>query len=191
MANRKTRTSWLDSQKVFQPESARPNKQAMLITLLTGAKIGKRPLLHSAIASKHAGASTPKVIYLSSQTPFMSAFKRVKQLLTQAQKRQMQSDFSQQRSKRGRSALPPVAYERKDEQMIVKATGKAIDKALQLALYLQKEDDLAVTVKTGSVSAIDDIVQDDVEEHTLGNDDVPEARLRHTSMIEIAVTFTM
>lgn len=120
----------------------------------------------------------------------MSAVKHVKQLLTQVQKRQLQSDYSRQRRRKGKYPPAPPPLERHDEKVIVKATGKAVDKALQLALFLQKQSDLSVEIKTGSVAAIDDIVHNDDEEHEDEAGELPESRIRYTSTIEVAVNLT-
>ena len=46
---------------------------------------------------------------------------------------------------------------RKPEEVLIKATGKAIEKAMNMALFFQQQKDCAVVVRTGSVHAIDDI----------------------------------
>lgn len=90
--------------------------------------------------------------------------------------------------------------------MYLKATGKAVEKALGLALIMMKERDWVVQVRTGSVCAIDDVVmgEDDEPEgqdvvmgdgseksqqqsHEEEADEIPETRIRFTSMIEIEV----
>lgn len=43
--------------------------------------------------------------------------------------------------------------------MVLKATGKAISKALGLALFFQGQKDCRVRIRTGSVGVIDDIVE--------------------------------
>jgi len=89
----------------------------------------------------------------------------------------------------------------------VKATGKAVEKALGLALVMMKERDWVVQVRTGSVTAIDDvemgeddkpkgedvIIGDNSEKkqqqqsHEQDAGEIPETRIRFTSMIEIEV----
>ena len=117
----------------------------------------------------------------------MSAFTRVKKLLTQIGKRQSQSDFAKQKKKRGRHVQIAGSNGRVAEEIAIKATGKAIDQALQLGLHLQKQNDLSVKIKTGSVAAIDDIVQSDTQQVAEEHEELPESRIRHTSMIEVRV----
>ena len=188
------------------------SKQHKLSRLPLGVKVSKRPLMHGPVASPYAGRQQPKVVYLSSKTPFMSAFKHVKQLLKHIEKRDTERDLSQARRKAKRgSASKTFSTQPEDgtEPVFVKATGKAIDKALQLALFLQQQQDLHVKIKTGSVDAIDDLVQKpaargntsvlpdaddmDVEGDPVPKDaqpdldELPEARIRHASMLEIEV----
>lgn len=122
--------------------------------------------MHGPIASPYAGKQHSKVVYLSTKTPFMSALKRVKQLLRKVEQRDTQAELHQARRNRRRPTQVPMTKQTNDESepVYVKATGKAIDKALQLALHLQMQQDLRVKVKTGSVDAIDDLVvkEDDV-----------------------------
>lgn len=91
----------------------------------------------------------------------MSAFKRVKQLLKHIEKRETQVELSHARRNNRKGAQLSGFQAQKDnapEPVFVRATGKAIDKALQLGLFLQQQRDLKVVIRTGSVDAIDDIV---------------------------------
>ena len=203
----------------------------VLIYLHVDAKVQKRPLLRPSIPSPYAGKGSQKVVYLSMKTPFMSAFKRVKQILNQINKRYTQGTSAGKNTGRERSqGLDNAARAtRKPEEVIIRATGRAIEKALNLALFFQKQDDYCVKIRTGSVDAVDDIVQDpkiqttqtgpkssdtkdnseidsDQNRNTAtekteiatpinnvetisSSDDLPESRVRHASMIEVAVYF--
>lgn len=88
--------------------------------------------------------------------------------------------------------------ERGEEEAVwIKATGRSIEKALQLALHFQGQDDCKVNMKTGSVWTVDDIVEtepekaDDVPGEEDGADDqtpFPDTRLRQLSVLEVAVS---
>ena len=124
---------------------------------------------------------------MSTKTPILSAFKRVKGLLSYAEKRQMQSEYAKQSRTRNHAPVVPSREDEKTEEVVVKATGKAIDKALRLALFLQGQNDLAVVIRTGSATAVDDISVDELVDGTeLGA--LPESQLRRTSVLEIGVT---
>lgn len=115
------------------------------------------------------------MVYVSSKTPFMSAVKRVQKLLKLVDKRETQAATAhvQNTKKRkygssgddmgdiGRIAAILAENKTKDEGkegIVLKATGKAIEKALNLALWFQQREEYRVTIKTSSVGAIDDIV---------------------------------
>ena len=55
------------------------------------------------------------------------------------------------------SANRDASGKRKPEEVLIKATGKAIAKAINLALFFQQQKDCVVAVRTGSAHAIDDI----------------------------------
>lgn len=144
----------------------------------------------------------------------MAAVKRVQKLLVHAEKRDTQSAAAQvhnakRRKTSGRGGAPDdltqvaavlaekklksdVSGENKDE-VVVKATGKAIEKALGLGLWFQQREGYNIQIKTGSVGAIDDIIApDDIEAEKPVNgpvtEEIPEARVRHASVIEILVS---
>ena len=94
------------------------------------------------------------------------------------------------------------------EEVLLKATGKAIEKVLGLALFFQGQDDLMVKLRTGSVGAVDDIVEverpkvssnqtntsalQDQEKGDIDMNeedvDLPETQVRKTSMVEVGIS---
>ena len=98
----------------------------------------------------------------------------------------------------------------------MKATGRAIERALQVALFFQQQSDCRVRISTGTADAIDDIIvkpkksranlpnggeDRDVHENKNGQKpsqkrkradekevELPEARIRHTNVIEVAIS---
>jgi ribonuclease P/MRP protein subunit POP7 len=127
------------------------------------AKVEKRPIPHAPVASPYAGSSVPKIVYVASKTPFMSAVKRVQKLLRQAEKRAtagVSLEDTQTTEKQKLAALAKAAETR--EEIFVKATGKAIEKALNVGKWFEeKEAEYAVRVITGSVLVVDDVVEDE------------------------------
>lgn len=90
----------------------------------------------------------------------MAAFKKVKQLLYHVEKRELQSALTGKglQDKSDRRLRQILASRTESEPVLVKATGKAIEKALNLALFLQKQKIYHVKITTGTVSAVDDLV---------------------------------
>lgn len=151
--------------------------------------------MHPPVPSPYKSSDTPKIVYVSSKTPFISAVKRVRSLLKEADKRATQSALSQKKHhQRGDPILAAAqASASKDttpEAVTIKATGKAIEKATNLALFFQQQEDCRVTLRTGTVDAIDDIVEKPNVKRKRPDDDeeLPETRVRKTSMLEVIVT---
>lgn len=95
-------------------------------------------------------------------------------------------------------AAAAATIERGEEEAVwIKATGRSIEKALQLALHFQGQEDCKISMKTGSVWAVDDIIETEPEnaDEGPGNDDkaedqaaFPDTRLRQISVLEVAVS---
>ncbi|EXJ85072.1 hypothetical protein A1O3_05747 [Capronia epimyces CBS 606.96] len=136
------------------------------------ATIRRRPLDHPSVPDVHVGARVPKVVYVSQRTPVISAVKRVKKMLGLIEKRAMQNAGATIRSKHKTAQLvqanDKIAKTR--EEVLVKASGRAIEQALRVGEWFQnKEKELlcTVVVRAGSVSVVDDIVEIDPEDKTV------------------------
>ncbi|KAJ5276736.1 hypothetical protein N7524_002889 [Penicillium chrysogenum] len=138
-------------------------KNKDLIRLPKHAKVEKRPIPHAPVASPYAGASVPKIVYVSKSTPFMSAVKRVQKLLLQAEKRATANINLEDTRKNEKEILDELSkVSGRREEVFVKATGRAIEKALNVAKWFEeKETEYKVRVNTGSVIVVDDIVEDE------------------------------
>ena len=98
--------------------------------------------------------------------------------------------------------------EKEPEEVLLKATNKAIEKVLGLALYFQGQEDCRVRLRTASVGVVDDIVE--VKKPKLrrkkgdaevgGNDpemdidegedgeELPETQIRKLSVVEVGIS---
>ena len=100
------------------------------------------------------------------------------------------------------------------EEVVLKATNRAIEKALGLGLFFQGQEDLVVRLRTGTVGAVDDIVEKEAgvgkprrkdkkkgkEEKRGGGkgdtevkqeaegQELPETQIRKVSVLEVAIT---
>lgn len=77
------------------------------------------------------------------------------------------------------------------EEVVLKATNRAIENVLGLALYFQGQDDCTVRLRTGSVGVVDDVVERDgvVDGGGEGEEEeLPESRVRNCSVVEAAIT---
>ncbi|KAJ5808073.1 hypothetical protein N7474_009342 [Penicillium riverlandense] len=138
-------------------------KNQNLVKLPKNAKVSKRPIPHAPIASPYAGATVPKIVYVSSSTPFMSAVKRVQKLLRQAEKRDTAAvslEDTRTSEKQKLAELAKIAGAEKREEIFVKATGRAIERALGVGKWFEERGgEFVVRVKTGSVLVVDDVVE--------------------------------
>ncbi|EXJ68219.1 uncharacterized protein A1O5_08834 [Cladophialophora psammophila CBS 110553] len=142
------------------------------------ATIQRRPLNHAPIADARASGGVngaPKVVYVSSRTPVVAAVKRVKKYLVQIERRALQHAAGGGSVTKNHGRGPPAkavelandALARDKEEVLVKASGRAMAQALRVGEWFRnKENDLLcqVEVRAGSVSTVDDILQIDLEE---------------------------
>jgi ribonuclease P/MRP protein subunit POP7 len=138
--------------------------------------VERRPLVHAPIASPFAGAGVQKVVYVSRNTPIMAAVKRVKKLLLHVEKRAMQGvDLTKDRNGLRKLAEANERLGKNGEAVLIKASGRAMEQALRVGEWFKnREDELAcnVDVRTGSVQAVDDIVEKEADESAA--EDQPE-----------------
>ena len=79
------------------------------------------------------------------------------------------------------------------EEVVLKATGRAIQNVLGLALFFQGQDDCRVQLRTGTVGVVDDIVESGMprgSENEEGEDEeeeLPESRVRKASFVEVSI----
>lgn len=102
----------------------------------------KRALQHPPIPAPSTRGA-PKIVYVSAKSPFVAAVKRVEAAL------------------KALAAPAPGKQPKKlaapDEGVTLKATGKAIDRALQLGTHFMALGD-RVRIVTGSMAVVDDVV---------------------------------
>lgn len=65
------------------------------------------------------------------------------------------------------------------EQVVVKASGKAIERALNVGLYFSKQEDCRVRIRTATAGAVDDV---EVE----GEED--SSRVRRVPVLEVGIS---
>lgn len=78
------------------------------------------------------------------------------------------------------------------EEVLVRATGRAIERAVRVALFLQGQADLLVRLRTGTVRGVDDVEvvggggEGDEVDGAAG--EAGEARVREISVLEVGVS---
>ncbi|KAF1958798.1 hypothetical protein CC80DRAFT_20201 [Byssothecium circinans] len=217
-----------------KPNSRTPNQRR----LPGHVKITKRPIHHPAAPSQFSSSDSPKTLYITPTTPFIPCIKRTRKILAEIQKRHQQSlSQTIHKNKRQKRSAPlaatgrlraadvereivegaqdgeatgqgGVAEEKGAEEVYLKATGRAIERALQIGVHFQGEVDCNVRVEMGSVQAIDDIairrkrggevegalkakedgVNKDRKDEKWKEEDIPETRVRTLSSITVAIS---
>ncbi|KAH7333077.1 Rpp20 subunit of nuclear RNase MRP and P-domain-containing protein [Rhexocercosporidium sp. MPI-PUGE-AT-0058] len=170
-------------------ENKKPHTKLPLLT--KHQKISKRPLLHAPIASPRTSSSTQKIIYVSASSPFISVVKRVRTYLDAIESRsagKLSLDGGDQKLLKGiergvNGAGGNTGGGKRDEEVVIKGTGRAIEKVVRLAAWWDGQSDVRVVVRTGSVGAVDDIIQEDGE----GGGEVEESRVRRVSCLEVGI----
>ncbi|KAH9212793.1 Rpp20 subunit of nuclear RNase MRP and P-domain-containing protein [Leptodontidium sp. 2 PMI_412] len=167
-------------------DNKKPHTKLPLLT--KNQKISKRPLLHAPIASPRTSSSTPKIIYVSASSPFISVVKRVRTYLDAIEARaagKLSLEGGDQRLlkgiERGVNSAGGNGEGKRDEEVLIKGTGKAIEKVVRLAAWWGGQSDVRVVVRTGSVGAIDDVIQEEGE----GGEE--ESRVRRVSCLEVGI----
>ena len=87
------------------------------------------------------------------------------------------------------AAAAPSRKQKESEAVILKATNMAIEKALNLAQFFQRQEGLSVQLRTGTVGVVDDIVHDNIrggvnEEQVV---ELPDTQIRKISMLEVSI----
>ncbi|KAL9043887.1 MAG: hypothetical protein Q9214_002942 [Letrouitia sp. 1 TL-2023] len=145
------------------PSEFKPPK---LRRLPPNARIQKRPILHPAIP--HPDSAAPKIIYISTRTPFISAVKRARKLLSSIEKRHTpkisltgskSNNKSSEKEILAQLATANDSAKTEPEEVVLKGVGRAIEKVLNMAMYFQEKGGVRVRIRTGEVGVVDDIVE--------------------------------
>ncbi|KAF2031258.1 hypothetical protein EK21DRAFT_63572 [Setomelanomma holmii] len=209
-----------DSKPKSKPRSnlhntSKPNHQK-LPKLPPNATISRRPLLHPALPNPFASSLSPKVLYIKASSPYIPAIKRVRRLLSEIRKREAQSSAALHKNARRKGGMVEASgrlsradvergivegkeggvnskgIDGEGENVYLKATGRAILRALEVGVAFQGEADCVVRVEMGSVRAIDDIgfrntTGEAGEEGVEEAEEVPETRIRTISSVTVSI----
>ncbi|KAF2397309.1 hypothetical protein EJ06DRAFT_558888 [Trichodelitschia bisporula] len=166
-----------------------------LSKLPQNAKITKTPLARRPIPSPLAGPSSPKIVYVSGRTPFMSAVKRIRSLLHSAEARRTQSLRANPPSgctgdKILDRALSELDTPTRREEVRVAGGGRSVEKVLALARFFEErsgEERVVVRLKTGTVGTIDWIEYEGDGDGAGEEVEREESRLRGVSVLEAVI----
>ncbi|KAH4274597.1 hypothetical protein HBI04_003500 [Parastagonospora nodorum] len=178
--------------KPKQPHTQQPCRK--LPKLPPNTTISRRPLLRPSLPTPFSSSASPKVLYITSSTPFVPALKRIRKLLAEIQQRGKQSQRKKHSGLKSgeveKGIVDGLARKKggaEGEKVYVKATGRAIPKALGLGVEFQGEEGCVVRVEMGSVRAVDDVEVVGKEGDDGDEEDIPETRIRNVSSVTVSI----
>ncbi|TAQ91320.1 hypothetical protein B7494_g327 [Chlorociboria aeruginascens] len=145
-------------------------------------RIQKRPLMHPPITSLNASKDTPHIIYVSAASPFIAVVKRVQKAVEKMEKRTVEVSIAN-------GALKEEAKGKSMQKgeggggVLLKGTGRAIEKVLKIALWFQGQEKFDVKLRMSDVGTVDDVVARGGD----GDGEVEESRVRKMSCLEIEI----
>lgn len=150
--------------------------------------------MHPAIAPLRS--TSEKVVYVSPNSSFIGTIKRVRRYLDGAEFRAGPTILPAGDGELMREIEEGIKYTRMGKkadgsnggEVIMKGTGKAIEKTLNLARWWQQQKGVRVILRTGSIATVDDIVGD------CGDDDESMeeeggSRVRRVSVLEAVISY--
>ncbi|KAI2472252.1 Rpp20 subunit of nuclear RNase MRP and P-domain-containing protein [Annulohypoxylon bovei var. microspora] len=179
--------------------SENADRPAKLPAIPKGATVRRRP-----IPTRIPSTRAAKRIYITAKTPFRSVTARVRKQLDKNLREASSSSnaftnklaankgasldervraIQRQSSKTASSGSGGGIGLENAGEVVVLGTGRAIQKVVEVALFFQKQADCIVQLKTGSVGAVDDIVQEGEEQW--GGEG--EERVRMMSSLEASI----
>lgn len=169
-----------------------------------GSRIHKRPLTRPPPRSKTSGSDggsgNPSQFYLSSSASFMSVVQRVrkqldhrargprgpstKNLPLNARIAALRDGPLSSSAKDGKALEPSEQTDRRDDVLVL-ATGKAIEKALHVAAWFDRERDCRVSLRTRTTGTVDDVLPDEAAQ---ARGEEEKARVRMVSVLEVGIS---
>ncbi|KAK3367321.1 Rpp20 subunit of nuclear RNase MRP and P-domain-containing protein [Lasiosphaeria ovina] len=146
-------------------------------------------------------ASHTVVINVTAKTPFMSLVKRVRKALENGPEKTkglslatrmaalqtvQRNDSNNARADGGSASSAGFLSDSLDDVVMV-ATGRAIQKAVEIGAFFTREKELLVVPRTRSLAVIDDIVLDDDTLSGGEADGEDQVRVRNISALEIGI----
>ncbi|KAI3390947.1 hypothetical protein diail_8321 [Diaporthe ilicicola] len=172
-----------------KPSSKLPIGQvSKLPSLNKSSKIHKRPLNRGQVLNRGGTPLSSKqpIIYVGTQSPCMGIVNKVRRALDKTP------------SSRSTKGLPlaarmaalnsPASSDRPEDEVLVRATGRAMAPALHLAAWFGKQNEYVVSVRTMCLETVDDVVADeDGADAEGGFAAEEESRTRMLNCLEVGI----
>lgn len=129
------------------------------------------------------------IIYVATKSPFMGIVSKVRHALDKAPSSRSTKGLPLAARMAALNSPGPSSADRLEEEVLVRGTGRAMAKALHIAAWFGKQSEYAVSVRTMSLEAVDDVVVDDdgaAEEGGFAAEE--ESRARMVNCLEVGVS---
>ncbi|KAH8759035.1 Rpp20 subunit of nuclear RNase MRP and P-domain-containing protein [Diaporthe sp. PMI_573] len=154
------------------------------------SKIHKRPMNRARVYNRGGPPLSPKepIIYIGTKSPFMGIVSKVRHALDKA---------PSSRSTKGlplaarMAALnsPASSADRLEDEILVRGTGRAMTKSLQIAAWFGNQKEYMVSVRTMSLEAVDDVVVgEDGADDEGGFAAEEDTRMRMVNCLEVGIS---
>lgn len=167
-----------------------PEGPTKLSSIPKNSKVLKRPINRTRVCNRGGPPLSPKqpIIQVGTKSPFMGIVSKVRHALDKAP------------SSRSTKGLPLAARmaalnsatsssKRVEDEVLVRGTGKAMTKTLQIAAWFGKQKEYMISVRTMSLEAVDDVVADeDGAEDEGGFAAEEETRTRMVNCLEVGIS---
>lgn len=163
------------------------------------SRVNKRPISRTQALQRgsHSSstASNPKqrVIYVGNKSPFMSIVSRARKALENGPAGVHANSSSKGLPLAARVAAlstnPAAEGDGEGEEVLIRGTGRAMAKTLEVAAWFTRQADVRVSLRTMTLEAVDDVVVDEDEAEAEGGFAAEEeTRVRMVNCLEVGVS---
>lgn len=157
------------------------------------SKVHKRPIDRTQVVRNRGSPVSPKqrIIYVGTNSAFMGIVSRVRKALDNGPAGVHANASTKGLPLASRIAalnVPSSSVPAAEEEVLVRGTGRATAKTLELAAWFTRQPDVHVSLRTMTLEAVDDVVVDeDGAEEEGGFAEEQETRVRMMSCLEVGV----
>lgn len=128
------------------------------------------------------------IIYIATKSPFMGIVSKIRHALDKAPSSRSTKGLPLAARMAALNTPGPSSADRLDDEVLVRGTGRAMAKALHIAAWFGKQSEYAVSVRTMSLEAVDDVVVEDGADDEGGFAAEEESRARMVNCLEVGIS---
>lgn len=170
-----------------------------LLTVHSDSRVNKRPISRTQ-ALQRGSLASPKqrIIYVGTKSPFMSVVSRARKALNNGPGGLRANSSSKGLPLAARVAalstgITSTERQAEDgdraEEVLIRGSGRAMAKTLEVAAWFTRESDVLVSLRTMSLEAVDDVVVDEDDAEAEGGFAAEEeTRVRMVNCLEVGLS---